>query len=149
MNGEIKFRVWSKSFKQWMNHCAVIDCSGNIGSHFVEVKENKEFLEHFAPLPKEDCIVQQFTGLLDKNGKEIYEGDILKIAAHANSPEFGKNGKVYWNNSHGAYWISFNDGTSAIPQLNTSTNGIMDEKSRDEIIGNIFENPELVAKASN
>lgn len=66
----------------------------------------------------------EFTGLLDKNGKEIYEGDILK----ATNPCV-----VKWNEEKLA-WT--ND--SKVWKFNMSNKGIY------EVIGNIYENPELL-----
>lgn len=64
---------------------------------------------------------QQFTGLSDRSGKEIYEGDICK---QNNLIDI-----IQWNN--GSYWYNWLEGSQI-------------ENSNIEIIGNIYENPELV-----
>ena len=67
--------------------------------------------------------LMQFTGLLDKNGKEIYEGDVIRWGAK-------KSKAVQWNN-HRNGW-NFQD-----HQKNYTPTILW------EIIGNIYENPEL------
>jgi uncharacterized phage protein (TIGR01671 family) len=71
-----------------------------------------------------DLTVMQFTGLLDKNGKEIYEGDILK-------GELGVTGVVQW----------YKDGYEIrISEKMYSRFHIFGEY---EVVSNIYENPEL------
>lgn len=70
-------------------------------------------------------VSQQFTGLLDKNGKEIYEGDILQLYRPKQKLE------VVWN--EGCFILNDSSGLFLYQEHKTS-----------EIIGNIFENPELL-----
>lgn len=76
-------------------------------------------------------IIVQSTGLLDKNGKEIYEGDILKTIDEVV--------KIYLNTAMACFDIEFvgGDTESLVPAM-----GEWDE-IRNEVIGNIYENPEL------
>mgnify|MGYP001596598332 CR=1 FL=1 len=82
--------------------------------------------------------VMQFTGLLDKNGKEIYEGDIVKTTMHY-SDDFGEDvGEaeekiivVKWKNDEGRQFSGFDFFPS-------------DNINNLEIIGNVWENPELL-----
>lgn len=80
--------------------------------------------------------VGQFTGLYDKNGKEIYEGDILRFG---NSPSGICEAK--WNESIAAFCIrfSFENELGCRPL----GNWVKCERSI-EIIGNIHDNPELL-----
>lgn len=71
----------------------------------------------------EDYPLMQFTGLKDKNGKEIYEGDILKNT-------FGELNEVRW-------W----DGTFVLGRDGIN---ILNQFTDIEVIGNIWEHPELL-----
>lgn len=70
-------------------------------------------------------IVMQYTGLKDKNGKEIYEGDIIDIG-------IGKT-QIKWNHSHLAFRLKGYN----IQKL-TEYNDFF------EVIGNIYQNPNLL-----
>jgi YopX protein/Resolvase, N terminal domain len=66
MNREIKFRAWHKQVKalkpvEWIN-----------------LKGDLLKVPFYGNWAKSSCVLMQYTGLKDKNGKEIYEGDIVK-----------------------------------------------------------------------
>lgn len=82
--------------------------------------------------------VEQYTGLHDKNSKEIYEGDIVKLHVVILSPD-DKVGFIEYSPKYG-YCINF--GKSIARQEYWAAN----DKHTIEVIGNIHENPELLEK---
>lgn len=77
----------------------------------------------------------QFTGLLDKHGKEIYEGDVLHSKSWGSTSEINPYHVV---NRSGCGWKAqgYNGKMKVNPDL--------DVKSDFEVIGNIYENPDLI-----
>lgn len=75
--------------------------------------------------------VGQFTGLLDKNGKEIYEGDIVREHCNDYTP-------IYQN----AIYMAYNVDKINDPYVSTQFNVIW--RNGCEVIGNIHDNPELI-----
>ena len=133
---------------QHMYETFLLDGNGDLREFITSDGEN--FFWDLTNNAKEDLIVQQYTGLKDKDGKEIYEGDIVKVArCHTVSKEVKPGvirvegvedgieiGVVIY--SPFKYWVSFDhirydDGDDLIYN-----------SDRYEIIGNIFENPELI-----
>lgn len=88
------------------------------------------------PFLDNDWIVEQYTGLKDKNGKEIYEGDIV-AKKHDGSEGEANVGKVFF--AAGTFMID-GDGT-----LYEYTHSLTPDVLEDYIVvGNIHENPELL-----
>lgn len=92
---------------------------------------------HFIPITDTDTI-GQFTGLYDKNGKEIYEGDLLECEK---LPKVFS--EVYWNNSMTAFCLAIHTITEGIDYGTTPLSEVM-SKYPLRIVGNIYDNPELL-----
>ncbi len=82
--------------------------------------------------------IGQITGFLDKNGKEIYDGDILRFTfpkPKGNKKQIIHFHKVLWNEKYGAWWMQkLPNGENKMIKSNAGTH---------EVVGNIFDNPEL------
>lgn len=123
----IKFRVFNTAAKLMypVAHFG-LKCDGTKLQWMDGSDENPNFRFTYAFL-----IYMQFTGLHDKNGKEIYEGDILQS-------ETGLKYMADWHDEGSGYLlVNPRNPTSIISWFNANSCGAM------EIIGNKYENPEL------
>jgi len=109
MTRELKFRFWNGNTK--------------------EMHEQDETWDKFPLCGENECFMQ-FTGLKDKNGKEIYEGDVVRR----------------WINSRGLMYPSmYKKNIITIEFKNSSWNIKPRLLDRIEIIGNVYSNPELLS----
>jgi uncharacterized phage protein (TIGR01671 family) len=142
MNRQIKFRIWDKQQNQWYQpifkvyenkkYELLIDTSGEI------IMRTMNDLKHESLFPDRFQIMQ-FTGLHDRNGKEIYEGDILKTErmTYSDSGEYigmvEAHGEVIFTNGRYALHLS----SGAMPDLHFGS-------SYHVVLGNRYEHPELL-----
>jgi len=121
MNREIKFRAFDDGVMLY--------------SHNNTINNSNIQNEWFFNSIREDAIVMQYTGLKDKNGKEIYEGDICTMFTDAPTEVVFKDG-AFGYDDQSWYFISFDQNQWFAWKEGASDN--------IEIIGNIYENPELL-----
>jgi uncharacterized phage protein (TIGR01671 family) len=132
-NRQIKFRVWDKQKKEWFPiknaMCLILNPEST----------DLCFMTKQGPYPipqtgQEDgglnrFVIQQFTGLTDSTGKEIYEGDFFKSGTYKwDAVEF-KDGK-FVANLRGARFFDLCE--------------LLNDNVKPEVVGNVFENPELL-----
>ena len=120
---EIKFRAWDKTERCW--DVPKTEYSIQEGAKKLFYRKNE-----IVRFNRADIILMQYTGLKDKNGKEIYEGDVLKIINYTLESD------IFINT------VTFNRGRwqcGVLPLYNFFEVG-----DTIEIIDNICENPELL-----
>lgn len=126
MTRELKFRVWDgEKFLR--------SSFGKKDAEFISLKIEGGILPQYGGLINyhKTMVVQQYTGLKDKNGKEIYEGDIFK------------GGEYKWDA------VEFEDGQFEVNLMGARVFSLQElccdiDYELPEVIGNIFENPELL-----
>ena len=142
---EIKFRAWDEGNKV-MHFDFQFIRSGVEGNDWIIFISDKFPLKKHETNPftnpnpyfAQQLKVMQYTGLKDKNGKDIYEGDILLYSGRDSCGRkvMSAKLKVVWENQ-GAWNIGTTWGHTG--------EGFFD-LFRAEIIGNIYENPELLGR---
>ena len=126
---EIKFRAWDGELKEMIGPEEVLSCS------FIGL--NGEWLGLSDLLKGEGGFeLMQYTGLRDKNGVEIYEGDILKAVD-------GYTGLIVYR-TESAQFVGFNIGKEFTEEEFDTLYTVNGSFNSAEVIGNRFENPELL-----
>ena len=132
---EIKFRFYHKDYGMSSSK-TFKEIALNIDNRYLELDPN----------------IMQYTGLKDKNGVEIYEGDILSFNNYCDKSdeiEYKGLARVIWNNMFYGFSLY---GYKSIPyssKWNIGKSSFTIYAARGEVIGNIYENPELLDKSNS
>ena len=125
---DIKFRAWSKSDNKYYYRVLVGNTDNTDDQYVCSSVYDGDKWAHF----DEYCgVIEQYTGLKDKNGTEIYEGDVVKVEG---------DGEIYR-----VKWIR--SGFGLEPRYNSPRYpvlGNVELRKKIEVVSNIHENPELL-----
>ena len=126
---EIKFRAWHKEKKKILSYGELfaIDCSGEYPFLALAAGHYEDCID---PLKVE---IMEFTGLQDCNGVDIYEGDIVNYQYIFEDKE--STFKIVWNVDRNGFYAEDDESMWCLEK---------ELKNNFEVIGNIYENPELL-----
>ena len=123
---EIRFRAWDKKGRKMLDLQKLTPLATELNGLFLPFND--------------DSILMQFTGLLDKGGKEIYEGDIVDAIAEKQYKEHTIISDIISSGVNSSAW-EVRCNKDATHGLHLMWGGWISL----EIIGNIYENPELLS----
>lgn len=142
MPREFKFRIWDNLYKQWLKK--KVYHSG--------IRCNEDGIGQFSYLQHDHGVtISQYTGLKDKNGKGIFEGDILQCPWGFSNEHFSVGEVVFWD---GAFYLSKGEEKEWPDIIPFNLYSFNDTPTRRElwrdatIIGNRYENPELLCNGA-
>lgn len=130
----IRFRAWDVEFKEMVRVDALILDEQVIKATYKNGNVVKEDAKNYK--------LMQSTGLKDKNGKEIFEGDI--IAIEVEEIETPINAKVFCNNEIGVLMFHVFEDNEDVPMVEL----LEDNSVAFAVAGNIWEHPELAEVGS-
>lgn len=136
---EIKFRAWDNIKKKMLQNTNLLYPAISLNGGIIAYKGDEKIPDTIA---ESRFILMQYTGLKDKNGKEIYEEDIFKGRDTFGSPhpdEFHSQrfvGKVIWD--YCGFRVAY-----PLGKYDHNYSDFIDIDDI-EIVGNIYENPELL-----
>ena len=123
-NSRYKFRAWDKTSKTMIQNYAYV---GSYGELYVTQFHSEAYSDKRCP----DLVLLQYTGRKDKDEKEIYEGDVIE--GTLDNFSFPTMGVIVYD----SYW-------SAYGNKNEAGFTLLHKIKNPKIIGNIYENPELL-----
>lgn len=142
---EVLFKAKRKDNGEWVEGYVVAYPSGKAEIHKIS-KELPDILLKCEIAPSTLC---QYTGLTDKNDKKIWENDILRYSYDYDGSPFLKDGEeikyrvgaVFWSEWRGSWAVC---GRGNKKCTNNDVFKYNRNPNRTEVIGNIFDNPELL-----
>lgn len=129
-----KFRAWHHELGRMM----LIRTMFFFANELEELQLNDSIMNDDIPVYPDEIELMQSTGLFDKNGKEIFEGDVIAIEVDDTGTPI--NARVFQNSKIGVLMFHVFEDNEDVPMVEL----LEDNSVAFEIIGNIYENPELL-----
>ena len=127
MERKIIFRGKTKRRHRWVYGALL-----RMGEDFAIINQNEDDANYGLPFYVEKDTIGQFTGMVDKNGKKIFEGDIVEFS----HPAYKRPSKweVYWDENEVGFALRDGD----------NFNWLAYTSEFYEVLGNIYDKPELL-----
>ena len=130
MKNRFRFRAWDKSFQKYYENVIVSTINGEITVYGRLVNGDTILI------PSAHVALEQCTGLRDKNGRLIYEGDVVKVSGDVMTiPIDYEESKAVINWDEDGFFLHFESG---------EIERLFQECWEYEVVGNIHKNPELL-----
>ena len=156
---DIKFRAWNKLYGMMGEVIAMYFSNAHYEGCNVKYSEDNIGVE-----TKDKISLMQYTGFKDKNGKEIYEGDILKgycypfmsgdktwYVPKGEKPRYNYFLEICWSDELASFCGVHRTARNVSARASADISDYLEcfDFSKMEVIGNIYENPELLEEATD